>query len=211
MNHHSFIFMTIQLKTNEKKITTEKYQRIIDAAIKVFSLKGFYHSKVSDVAKVAEVADGTIYLYFKNKDDLLVSIFESSMDLFFKAASEELSQLSHPEDKLRRFIFLHLTKVQKNQDLAQVLQIELRSSNKFMTQYKADKFFQYLSLIEEIIVQGQQKGVFKKDLSAEIIKRAIFGAIDELALEWILMKKKRYSMKEAADHLATFILQGITL
>jgi TetR/AcrR family fatty acid metabolism transcriptional regulator len=211
MNELSFIFpMSFTDITTEKKTPpNEKYQRIIDAAIRVFSQKGFYNAKVSDVAKVAEVADGTIYLYFKNKDDLLVSIFESSMDYFFQQAKDRMEEGLDPSEKLRRFIELHLDAVQKNQGLAQVLQIELRSSTRFMKEYKAEKFFQYLKLIEEIILEGQARALFKPSISAEIAKRAIFGAIDELALEWVLMKKKRYPVQEAAAQLCEIILSGL--
>jgi TetR/AcrR family fatty acid metabolism transcriptional regulator len=123
--------MSFQIQT-DKKNTTEKYQRIIEAAIKVFAKKGFYNSKVSDVAEEADVADGTIYLYFKNKDDLLISIFEHSMDFFFQQAKDHLQGIESPSEKLKKFIALHLALVQKNQNLATVIQIELRSSHKFM-------------------------------------------------------------------------------
>lgn len=200
--------MTFQIFT-EKKSNTEKYQKIIDAAIKVFSKKGFFNSKVSDVATEANIADGTIYLYFKNKDNLLISIFEHSMDYFFQHATSKLKELTCPKEKLKQFIFLHLSLVQKNQNLAVVLQVELRSSHKFMTEYKAEKFFQYLDIIEKIIIEGQEKNLFKKTIHPQIAKRIIFGSIDELALEWILMKKKRYTLEEASNQLFQLIYEGI--
>jgi len=200
-----------QLPITDKKLSNDKYKKIIDAAIKVFSKQGFYNSKVADVAKVAEVADGTIYLYFKNKDDLLISIFEHSMDYFFQQVQKDLKTLSCPLDKLKRFIELHLMLVHKNQNLAIVLQVELRSSHKFMKEYQAEKFFQYLKLIEDIILDGQEKNFFTKEINAEIAKRAIFGAIDELALEWILMKHKRYPHEEAAKQLFQLIYNGLKL
>src|SRR3989338_3175766 len=111
---------------------SEKSLRILEAATRVFAKKGFYNSTIADVAKVAEVAEGTIYLYFKNKDDLLISIFEHSMDLFIQEITPKLAECRGPEEKFRRFISLHPHLVQCNQDLAQVLQIELRQSSKFM-------------------------------------------------------------------------------
>lgn len=189
--------------------SSDKYERIIHAAVQVFAEKGFHHAKVSDVAKVAQVADGTIYLYFKNKDDLLVSIFEHSMDFFLNQAKEKLKSLNTAQEKLEGFIALHLKSVQKNQDLAQVLQIELRSSSKFMKGYKVDKFFEYLRCLEEIILDGQKSGAFQKDLNPDMATRALFGAIDEIALEWILMKKKRYSIEEAARDLSQMFFTGI--
>lgn len=201
--------MAFQIPLADKKASSEKYQRIIHAAIKVFSQKGFFHAKVADVAKAADVADGTIYLYFKNKDDLLISIFEHSMDYFIQQAQSELEGVTEPEEKLKRFVLLHLQSVKKNPNLAQVLQVELRSSTKFMQEYQPQKFFEYLKLLETIIEEGQEKGIFNKAIHADMVKRAIFGAVDELALEWVLTKKKRYEIEDAANHLLTLLLNGI--
>ena len=186
-----------------------KRQRIIEAAIKVFSENGFYNSTVADVASKADVADGTIYLYFKNKDDLLISIFEYSMDIFIQASEEKLKITEDPKEKLEKFIHLHLELVQKHQELAQVIQVELRQSSKFIKEYVNEKFFQYLGIVGNILEDGKSKGVFKNNLHSSVLKRALFGAIDEIALEWVLMKKKRYSMEEAARQLTIMILDGI--
>ena len=201
--------MTFSIPITDKKIGADKYQKIIDAAIRVFAKKGFYNSKVADVAKLAEVADGTIYLYFKNKDDLLISIFEHSMAYFFDEARRELQTLTCPDAKLKRFIALHLNLVEQNQHLATVLQLELRSSNKFMKEHKVDTFFAYLQLIEEILTEGKEKNVFRADCNVQIIKRAIFGMIDEIALEWMLMHAKRYSLESAADEIYKLVAAGI--
>src|SRR5689334_1662479 len=131
---------------SQKKIGSDKYQKIIQAATKLFAGKGFYNAKVSDVAKEAAVADGTIYLYFKNKDDLLISIFEESMDNFIASVGERMRQSEGPVEKLRQFIHLHLELVRQNQNTSQVLQVELRQSAKFIQEYAGTKFREYLSL-----------------------------------------------------------------
>lgn len=194
---------------NAEKIGSEKYQKIIQAATKVFAEKGFYNSKVSDVAKEAQVADGTIYLYFKNKDDLLISIFEDSMDHFTSSVQGEMAEAQGPIDRLKRFIRLHLELVREHQDTAQVLQIELRQSSKFMKEYAASKFKDYLDIISKILEDGQGLGQFRKNINPQIVKRAIFGAIDEMALEWVLMKKKKYSVDEVAQQLCTMFIDGL--
>ena len=186
-----------------------RWPKIIQAATKVFAQKGFYNSKVADVAKEAAVADGTIYLYFKNKDDLLISIFENSMDAFTSEVQKVVEGLSDPIEKLRLFIRLHLELVRLNQDTAQVLQIELRQSSKFMKEYAATKFRDYLNWIALILEEGQAKGVFKKNINPTIIKRAIFGAVDEMALDWVLMKKKKYTMEEVAEQLCFMFIEGL--
>ncbi|MFO1463805.1 MAG: TetR/AcrR family transcriptional regulator [bacterium] len=197
------------MPVNAQKTGTEKYQKIIQAATKVFAQKGFYNSKVADVAKEAKVADGTIYLYFKNKDDLLISIFENSMDTFTGEIQKIVEGVSDPIEKLRRFIKLHLELVRQNQDTAQVLQIELRQSSKFMKEYAATKFRDYLARISMILEEGQEKGVFKRSINPLIVKRAIFGAVDEMALDWVLMKKKKYTMEEVAEQLCSMFIEGL--
>lgn len=193
----------------ERKPAVGKRLKIIDAAKTVFSRQGFYNSTVADVAHEADVADGTIYLYFKNKDDLLISIFEQCMDMFIESAVKEMEDARDARQKLEKFIALHLKLVQKNQDLAQVIQIELRQSSKFMKEYANEKFFQYLEIVQGILEEGQKSGVFRKGSDPVILKRAIFGAVDEMALEWVLMKKKRYTMEEAASQLSRMFIEGL--
>ena len=197
------------MKSLAEKIQSDKYQKIIQAATHVFASKGFYNSKVSDVAKEADVADGTIYLYFKNKDDILISIFENSIDTFICTVRDKLSTLQDPIEKLHTFIRLHLELVQNNQDVAQVLQIELRQSTKFMKEYAATKFMDYLSVISTILEEGQKAGLFSTQIQPHLVKRAIFGAVDEVALEWVLMKKKKYSLDEVSDQICLMLTQGL--
>ncbi len=186
-----------------------KSTRILEAATKVFARKGFYNATIADVAKTAEVAEGTIYLYFKNKDDLLISIFEHSMELFVQAVNRELEGVAGPEEKLRRFVSLHLRLVEENPDLAQVLQIELRQSSKFMKEYEGGKFAEYLHIVQSILEEGQTRGAFRKDLDPKILRRTLFGAVDEMALDWLLMKKKKYSLEACAEQLGRLFLRGL--
>lgn len=181
----------------------------MEAATRVFAKKGFYNATISDIAKVAEVAEGTIYLYFKNKDDLLISIFEHSMDLFIQEANKEIQNATDPKEKLKRFLALHLRLVQENPDLAQVLQIELRQSSKFMQEYEGGKFADYLNVVRLILEEGQAQGIFRADLEPRVLRRAIFGAVDELALEWLLMKKKKYSLETCANQISEMFIRGI--
>lgn len=188
---------------------SEKSLRIMEAATRVFAQKGFYNATISDIAKVAEVAEGTIYLYFKNKDDLLISIFEHSMEFFIQEVNKDLEGVADPKEKLKKFIDLHLRLVQKNPDLAQVLQIELRQSSKFMKEYEGGKFSEYLNVVRSILEEGQEKGIFRKELEPRILRRAIFGAVDEMALEWLLMTKKKYSLESCAEQIGETFLRGI--
>jgi TetR/AcrR family fatty acid metabolism transcriptional regulator len=185
-----------------------KRQRILKSAIEVFSRKGFYHAKISEIARKAGVADGTIYIYFDNKDDLLISIFEEEMERIIQRFREELSKVSRADEKLFHFITLHARMVTEEPDLAHILQIELRQSSVFMANYKPVKFRQFLNILEEIFLEGQRQGIFPADLHPGIVKRTVFGAVDEMALHWILSNKS-YDLVESAKKFAEIYLHGL--
>ena len=187
----------------------EKYYRIINAATKVFAKKGFFHAKVSDIAKEAQVADGTIYLYFDNKDDILISLFEEQMTLVLENMMAQLSQEEDVVRKIEKFALTHLKLIELNKNMAEIIQVELRQSTKFMKEYKNEKFLQYLNLIAEIIREGQLKGVFKKEVIPGIAKRAFFGALDEMSRFWVLSTHKKYDIETAAKQISAYFLHGL--
>jgi TetR/AcrR family fatty acid metabolism transcriptional regulator len=188
----------------------DKRKKILQAATKVFARNGFYHSKVSEIAREADVADGTIYLYFKNKEDILISIFEESMDQILTLVREEIDKEADALTRLRRFVRLHMALMEKNPRLAEVIQVELRQSSKFMKEYKNVKFLEYLQFIAEVIAQGQREGLIHKEISPAIFKRMLFGALDELALQWVL-SKKRYSLAAVAEQVTDIFVKGIAV
>jgi len=192
--------------SNDKK--AEKYERILDAAVKVFAKKGFYQSRVSDIAREAGVADGTIYLYFKNKDDILISIFEEKMRNAISIFQQELSQAENALSKLKRFVRVHLDLFKENPELAAVLQVELRQSSRFMKEYKKVELKRFLDLIGDIVRQGQEEGVFREDLPVSLVKRFIFGALDEVISTWVSSGGK-FDLLSYADPLADLFVRGL--
>src|SRR5215468_349514 len=123
---------------------SDKRERILVAAERIFARHGFFAARVSEIAREAGVADGTIYLYFKSKDDLLISLFEDRMDQVNATVRAALASAADPVEKLRRVVHLHLSMVEKNQHVAEVLIVELRQSSKFIKEYGAPKFGDYL-------------------------------------------------------------------
>ncbi|HFB83756.1 MAG TPA: TetR/AcrR family transcriptional regulator, partial [Thermodesulfatator sp.] len=184
-------------------------QKILQAAIKVFARKGFFNSRISEIAKEAGVADGTIYLYFNNKYDILITIFEKEMGAIIQKVKSELAGIDDPRKKLERFAYLHLSLVEENRDLAEVIQVELRQSTKFMKEYRNKKFAEYVNIISGIVRGGQASGVFRQDVMPGIFKRAFFGALDEMSRFWILSPRKKYSIATAARQISSFFLEGI--
>jgi TetR/AcrR family fatty acid metabolism transcriptional regulator len=187
----------------------DKRQRIIDAAVKVFAEKGFYNAKVSEIAQESGVANGTIYLYFANKDDILISLFEQEMKRIIAHMKAEIERESDPLRKIEKFAAVHLSLIEERKELAEVLQVELRQSSKFMKEYRNRKFAEYVNLISAIIREGQRQGVVRPDIMPGIAKRAFFGALDEMSRFWVLSKRKKYSVHTAARQIAEFFVNGI--
>jgi len=192
-----------------KRKNNEKYYRIIEAATKVFAKKGFYQSKISEIAKEAKIADGTIYIYFENKDDILISLFEEQMKGVIDNMEVQISGIDDPARKLERFASTHLDLIEKNQDMAEIIQVELRQSGKFMKEYKNEKFIQYLDIIGDIISEGQERGIFRKDVIPKVAKRAFFGALDEVSRFWVLSSRRQYDIRTVARQISEYFLNGI--
>ncbi|MGE5284046.1 MAG: TetR/AcrR family transcriptional regulator [Actinomycetota bacterium] len=187
----------------------EKRDRILRAAVKIFSRKGFFNSKVSEIARAAEVADGTIYLYFRNKDDLLISLFEEKMGEVVADVRRRIAAGGNALEKLRIFIENHMDLLEREAGLVEVLQVELRQSTKFLKDYTPVKFFEYLEVISDILEEGKREGVLRPDLDVSIARRAIFGALDELSLTYILSRKPKYHPTVAAGELCRLLLEGL--
>lgn len=187
----------------------EKRDRILRAAVKIFSRKGFFNSKVSEIARAAEVADGTIYLYFRNKDDLLISLFEEKMGEVVADVRRRIAVGGNALEKLRIFIENHMDLLERESGLVEVLQVELRQSTKFLKDYTPVKFFEYLEIISDILDGGKREGLLRPDLDVSIARRAIFGALDELSLTYILSRKPKYHPTVTAAELCRLLLEGL--
>jgi TetR/AcrR family fatty acid metabolism transcriptional regulator len=188
--------------------TPDKHQRILDAAVKVFARKGFFQSKVSEIAREAGVADGTVYLYFKNKDDILISIFKVKMHDIISRFRGSIIEKDGARSRLECLIEMHLAEFQANPELAAVFQVELRQSSRFMLEYKKSELKNYLDLIGEIIEQGQREGVFRRDIQVSLAKRFIFGTLDELVSTWVLAGK-HYHLGSLVEPMVDLFLRGI--
>jgi len=186
----------------------EKYQRILEAAIDVIAQRGFFNARVSDIAAGAGVADGTIYLYFKNKEQILMAAISTAFSVFMQRARAELTKSDDPRQQLRSLAALHLGGLGANRNLAIVFQTELRQSARFLAQFSQHQLKQYFDLVREIVREGQRTGIFRSELSDKIVANCFFGALDEMVTSWILSEHE-YSLAGAADAVADVILKGM--
>ena len=176
-------------KSRELTNREQKRQRILRAAIDVFASKGYFTARMTDVAEAAEVADGTLYLYFEGKEHLLMSIFDSVLGRFIERLDEEIEKIDNPTEKLSVMIRLHLETLGRDHALAHVLQIETRHSRRFMSLFTRGKLGEYLNRVRDIIIEGQESGVFRGDISPGLATNLVFGAVDEIVTSWLLAER----------------------
>ena len=198
-----------QSRSGSGNSQSDKRVRILAAAETVFAERGFFNAKVSQIAQEAGVADGTIYLYFKSKDDVLISLFENRMSQVCARMVENVAAAESPTAKLESFIHTHLHMVEEHPNLAEVLTVELRQSAKFMKEHPNPQFGEYLKILATIISDGQTSGTFAADIPAQVAARGIFGMVDELALAWLLGTEQKFDIVRAADWVGTLILRGL--
>lgn len=192
------------MKNNNKP----KYNLIIEAAVDVIAENGYHASQVSKIAKKAGVADGTIYLYFKNKEDILVSVFEEKMGQFIEHIASAIKEKDNASEKLLTLIEMHFEQLAANHHLAIVTQLELRQSNLSLRQQINRVLKPYLGVIDETVKEGIQQNLFRHDINVPLMRQMIFGALDETVTNWV-MNEEKYDLVALAPAVHELITKGI--
>lgn len=187
-----------------------KYKQIIDAAVKVIAENGYNKSQVSKIAKQANVADGTIYLYFKNKDDILVSVFQEKMGQFIEKISRSIEKEQGADEKLLKLIEMHFLQLENDRDLAVVTQLELRQSDLKLRSQINQVLKSYLSVLDAIIQEGIDDQIFQQDLNIQLVRQMIFGTIDEIVTNWV-MQDHKYNLAEQATSIHSLMIKGLAI
>ena len=190
-----------------RRKSDEKRRRILEAAVRVFARKGYHGAKVAEIAKRAGVADGTIYLYFRNKEDILVSLFDEVMAEHIAKARAQVARAKGADAKLRLVAKHHLRLFSGNEDLAVVFQVELRQSTKFLERFTASWLQDYFALLGEVLAEGQRQGAIRSDLNRKLATKAFFGILDEMVTSWTLGRKD-YDVGNLAEPVVDLFLRG---
>ena len=186
-----------------------KKTAILDAAVIEIARHGYYQTTVEMIARRAGVADGTIYLYFENKEQILLSLFERAMGRFISEGRGQVDQGASAVEKLRRIVELHLTLVGKDRDLAIITQVELRHSTHFMGQLSRNQVGEYLAILGEVVEQGMKEGSFRQDLDPVFAAKAVFGVLDEMATDWVLSHRNK-RLESQVQAVTEFLLGGLS-
>lgn len=185
-----------------------KYKQIIDAAVIVIAENGYHQAQVSKIAKQAGVADGTIYLYFKNKEDILISMFQDKLGSFISSIEEEMERVTSAKEKMLVLVRKHFEILSEDKHLAIVTQLELRQSNKDIRHKINDVLKGYLKLVDSILIVGIEQGEFKHDLDVRLARHMVFGTLDEIVTTWI-MNEQKYNLNDQAEPVQQLIINGL--
>jgi len=199
---------TVTKRVSGSEAPNDKRELILGAATRVFAQSGYFNSKVADVAAEAGIADGTVYLYFKSKDEILHSIFDRAMEKFIAEGRRQLADLDSPVARLRKIAALHLERLGTDRDLAIVFQVELRGSTKHMQEFSAAGFAEYLDIIRETIEAAQKSGDFRRDIKPIVAAKILYGALDEMVTNWVLSSRS-YPLAPMAGEVLKIFLDGI--
>ena len=185
-----------------------KYKQIIDAAVIVIAENGYHQAQVSKIAKQAGVADGTIYLYFKNKEDILISMFQDKLGSFISNIEEEMDRVSSAKEKMLVLVRKHFEILTEDKHLAIVTQLELRQSNKEIRYKINDVLKGYLKLVDSILITGVEQGEFQKELDVRLARHMVFGTLDEIVTTWV-MNEQKYDLTKQAKSVHHLIIKGL--
>ena len=202
---HVFIFFLVVICLKRNK---PKYMQIVDAAVIAIAENGYHQAQVSKIAKQAGVADGTIYLYFKNKEDILISVFQEKMGIFVENLQAIIKSGETASDKLCKMIENHFHVLSSDRHLATVTQLELRQSNKEI-RLKINSILKgYLILLDQILIEGMLNGEFNQTMDVRIARQMVFGTIDEITTTWV-MNENRYDLLEQAPKVKQLLLNAL--
>ncbi|MCZ8536224.1 TetR family transcriptional regulator [Paenisporosarcina quisquiliarum] len=185
-----------------------KFKQIIDAAVVVIAENGYHQAQVSKIAKQAGVADGTIYLYFKNKEDILISVFQEKMGLFVENLKAIISDGSTSSEKLLKMVENHFRVLATDHHLAIVTQLELRQSNKEIRMKINEVLKEYLMLLDDILIEGLENGEFQEELDIRLARHMVFGTIDETITTWV-MNEQKYDLMKLAPKVHRLLMSGM--
>lgn len=196
-------------KTDEELAGCEKYQRILDAAVEVIAERGYFKSPVNEIARRAGVADGTVYLYFKSKDDVLRTAIDATFEKFYKQIADAFQTIEGPRERLEYIALVHLESYQVNRSMAVLMQTEMRQSAKFIAEFSHHHLVKYIQTVREVVRRGQEEGIFRRDVSDGVVAHCMFGTIDEL-LSSAMFTGRVYDAKDTAAQVMDVLLNGIT-
>jgi len=187
--------------------SNDKEDRILRAAVRVFAENGYHGSTMAVVAQEAEVATGTIYLYFARKQDVLITLFQRHLGDYLASSRPALAKADPGVPRLRVLIQTHLAFFAEDRALASVFQIHAREPDPILADGIRPIVGAYFDVIAEVIEAGVECGAFQPDLDVRLARHVFFGAVDEVVTGWV-RSTRSHSLMSVLDPLATMLARS---
>jgi AcrR family transcriptional regulator len=202
------------VETNKTNRRAREYlahrEEILLAAEKVFADKGFFTTKMTDIANKAEFGTGTLYKYFKSKEDLYFTLIDEKMEEFNQLVKAVFSQKTTSIKKIEKVLRLLSEFIERNRDF---FRIYISEMNRFEWTIKDElgkaiykKMVAYIKILSEVLKQGVKEGEFKS-MSPLDLAHALVGIVNSLVFEW-LISSKPYSLNSKVDNILEIFLRG---
>ncbi len=185
-----------------------KRQQIIQAAAEVFGTRSFQNAAISEIAQKASVAEGTLYQYFKNKEDLFFSIPAQKTEEFCEEFNLHLEGIYDGLNKIRKLIWYYLYFFKMNPAYARILMLEMRVSKSFIKSGTYDRIKAFTDRVLEIIEEGQAEGSIRSGVDPYLIRELILGVLEHRVTRWLL-KEEKYDLTGHYNEVCDVILRGI--
>jgi len=194
--------------TKAKKRKDLRKQQILQAAIEVFGSRSFQNAGISEIAQKANIAEGTIYQYFKNKEDLFFSIPAQMIEEFCEELDLHLEGINDALNKLRKLTWFYLYHFKSNPTYARILMLEMRVSRNFPQSRTFDRVQVIADKVLELIREGQQGGLIRNDVDGRDIRELLLGMLEHRVTRWVL-KEGKFDLLENYGVICELIFEGI--
>jgi len=192
-------------KERDKKL---READILKAAEHIFATKGYHNSAILDIAEEAQYAVGTIYLYFRNKQDLYLTLIERKTEELFTTIKEKVEKVNDPRAKIRVLVEEQLSYFEENEDFFRIYFSERGGLHwaikDKISKSAVDKFMKYLDYIAELITEGQREGVIKSQFDAKKMAYMLAGMMNAMIFPWL---RERSMANGRLKHLSEFVLE----
>jgi len=188
----------------------DKPSKILEAAEIVFAEKGYTQATIVEIAKQAEVAEGTIYDYFGNKEDLLFAIpvhrFNAHLNTF-----GEIFEIKNPLRKFRRMVRYHFSYWLKHRHFLKIFSLHISLNSRFYRSEAFRVFEKYANLYDPLLDEGKSLGIFRSDVNNRVFKNLLFGSFSHLALRWLILEADvKPDMTQEIDEVVLLLSLAVT-
>ena len=200
--------ITLTRKERDKQL---RKSDILTAAEHIFALKGFHNATMQDIAKEAQYATGTVYLYFKDKDSLYFSLVDDKMESLLSILEEEVKKIHDAEDKLRVFINETLTFFEKNQYFFRIFFSERSKSQvvKDARFYRSSVLLRHREFVVNLIKTGQEQKIIRNDFNPKQIADIFSSIFLTVIFDWLKEKPgDAKNLRDMVDFILDIFLSG---